>query len=242
MLDALDEICRASRDRGARVVVDAESQHFQPGIAKTAVYLMQKYNTDGYALIFHSYQAYLKGTPQRLAKDLARAVDEGWTIGIKVVRGAYMASDLRSLIHDTKTETDAAYDTIVQGLLCQEYAGFGGNTGRAFPSANLLLATHNKNSALAALRLHQQRTEMGLPTIPVQFAQLHGMSDEVSFSILRAGTSRGETPKVLKCSTWGGLDECLAYMSRRAIENKDAVSRTHEEYHALKKELRRRLW
>lgn len=83
---------------------------------------------------------------------------------------------------------------------------------------------------------------MGMLTVPVQFAQLHGMSDQVSFSLLRAGASGGEAYKVLKCSTWGGLDECLAYLTRRAIENKDAVSQTHDEYKALKTELRRRLW
>lgn len=243
MLDALDEICMASRKRQSRVVIDAESQHFQRGIAKTAVYLMRKYNKDSAgAIVFHTYQAYLKGTPQRLVKDLEHAAAEGWTAGVKIVRGAYIGSDARSLIHDTKQETDEAYDSMASGMIRQDLGGLGGNSDRPFPRAELLLAGHNKKSIMAAHRLHQQRTEWGFPTVPIVFAQLHGMSDEVSFSLLQAGSTPGNTPKVLKCSTWGKLDECVAYLARRAVENRDAVSRTKDEYSALKKELWRRVW
>ncbi|XHG01261.1 hypothetical protein AWENTII_004653 [Aspergillus wentii] len=240
MIDALEEICLKSRDRNARILIDAESQHFQWGILRVTLDLMRKYNRDGYALVYNTYQAYLKSTPTTLAKHLTAASEEGFTLGLKLVRGAYIASDKRSLIHDTKGNTDDAYDSIAQGALRQEIGEFGAPNGRPFPSVNLFLASHNKGSVVAAHQLHKQRTKDNLPTVPVAFAQLHGMSDEVSFGLLQMKGSDG-TPEVYKCSTWGGMGECLAYLLRRAIENRDAVSRTGDEYTALKAEVRRRI-
>ncbi|KAE8158603.1 FAD-linked oxidoreductase-like protein [Aspergillus tamarii] len=240
MIEALEEICQKCKDKGARILIDAESQHFQKGIARVTIDLMRKYNRDGYALVYNTYQAYLKSTPTTLATHLTAASQEGFTLGLKLVRGAYMASDDRSLIHDTKQNTDNAYNSIAQGALRQELGEFGASNGRPFPSVNLFLASHNKESVMAAHHLHQQRLAAKLPTVPVGFAQLHGMSDDVSFSLLQLKGPDG-SPQVYKCSTWGGMGECLAYLLRRAIENRDAVSRTQDEYRALKSEVGRRL-
>lgn len=239
MIDALDEICTKAKNRRVRILVDAESQHFQKGIARIALELMRKYNRDGYATVYNTYQAYLKSTPTRLANDLSAAQKDGFTLGLKLVRGAYIATDERTLIHDTKQDTDDAYNMIAQGALKRNIGEFGDQGSRAFPSVNLFLASHNKESVITAHNLHKQRMRSGLPTVPVRFAQLHGMSDEVSFSLLGLDDGDG-SPEVYKCSTWGGLGECLAYLLRRAIENRDAVLRTDSEYRALKTEAFRR--
>lgn len=70
-------------------------------------------------VVLHStYQAYLKSTPQRLLHDLEIASRNGFTLGVKLVRGAYLASEpRRDLIWDTKEQTDEAYDTITKALL-----------------------------------------------------------------------------------------------------------------------------
>lgn len=238
MMEALHEVCVRCKDRNVRILVDAESQHFQWGILRVTLDLMRKYNRNGYAAVYNTYQAYLKSTPDTLAKHLAAAQEEGFSLGLKLVRGAYITSDERSLIHDTKEDTDKAYDGIAQGALKRSIGAFGTTT--PFPSVNLFLASHNRNSVLAAHHLHKQRVAAGLPTVPVGFAQLHGMSDEVSFSLLQLKGSDG-TPEVYKCSTWGGMGECLAYLLRRAIENRDAVLRTSEELNALRAELKRRV-
>lgn len=240
MMDALHEICTRCRDRKAYILVDAESQHFQWGIFRVGLDLMRQYNRDGYAVIYNTYQAYLKSTASTLSKHLAAAYDEGFTLGLKVVRGAYLASDKRSLIHDTKADTDANYNSIAQGALTQKIGDFG--TSRPFPSVNLLLATHNKDSAVAAHQLHQQRVRANLPTVPVKFAQLQGMSDDVSFGLLALrGSGGGQGPEVYKCSTWGTMGECLAYLTRRAAENRDAASRTAGECAALRGEVMARV-
>lgn len=237
MVDALHEISRKCKDKKVRILVDAESHHFLSGILRVTLDLMREYNRDGYAVVYNTYQGYLKETPATIAKHLAAAKEEGFTLGLKLVRGAYIASDERSLIHDTKQDTDDAYNMIAQGALKQTIGDFGTKT--SFPSVNLFLASHNKASVIAAHQLHKQRLEAGLPTVPVGFGQLHGMSDEVSFSLLALKDKNGD-PEVYKCSTWGTMGECLAYLLRRAIENRDAVLRTTDEYDALKNEVKRR--
>lgn len=243
-VDAIDQVVRECKQRGARILIDAESQRFQAGILHIGVDMMRKYNTEGYAVVYNTYQAYLKSTPTSLTRHLAAAADEGFTLGLKLVRGAYLATDERSLIHDTKDATDAAYNDIASGALQQQLLGFGAAPGSShpFPSVNLLLATHNKKSAEKAHCLHQSRLRDRLPTVPVSFAQLHGMSDEVSFGLLaRKGGGGGAAPDVHKCSTWGTMTECIGYLSRRALENRDAASRTTDEYRALRREVWRRL-
>ncbi|KAL4975814.1 FAD-linked oxidoreductase-like protein [Aspergillus desertorum] len=219
ILSALDEISTRCAAKGVRILVDAESHHFLPGILRVTLDLMRKFNKDGHARIYNTYQAYLKSTPATIARHLQAASDEGFTLGLKLVRGAYIASDERSRIHDINADTDAAYNGIAQALF---------------------LASHNRESVMAAHALRQRRVKEGLPTVPVGFGQLHGMSDEVSFGLL-ALKKRGNEPMVYKCSTWGGLGECLAYLVRRAVENRDAVGRTGDEYRALKREVARRI-
>jgi hypothetical protein len=239
MLSALDEIATKCKSRGIQIIVDAESQHWQSGINLTTLELMRKFNTDGKAVIYNTYQAYLKSTPANVAAHLAEAQKDGFTLGLKLVRGAYILSDERALIHDTKQDTDDAYNGLAQGALRQHIGAFGST--KPFPSVNLFLASHNRDSVLAAHKLRQQRIEAGLPTVPVAFGQLHGMSDEVSFSLLAERDENGGAPEVLKCSTWGTMGECIGYLLRRAVENRDAVLRTKDEFEALRREAWRRV-
>lgn len=90
-MGALDEICSKCQARKSRILVDAEPQHFQRGIARVTVELMHKYNRDAYGLIYKTYQAYLKSTPATLAKHLAIVNGEGFTFGLNLVRGAYIS-------------------------------------------------------------------------------------------------------------------------------------------------------
>ncbi|KAF6811074.1 proline oxidase [Colletotrichum musicola] len=239
MLDALEEIATTCKQRGIKIIVDAESQHFQKAIDRVTLELMRKFNRDGYAAIYNTYQAYLKSTGSNILDHLAESSKDGFTLGLKLVRGAYILSDNRSRIHDTKQDTDDAYNSISQGAVRRHIGDFGGS--KPFPSVDLLLASHNKESLFAALRLHQQRTREGKPTVPIAFGQLHGMSDQVSFSLLQEKNEGFAGPDVFKCSTWGTMGECLAYLLRRAVENRDAVLRTSDEHAAVKSECWRRL-
>jgi hypothetical protein len=68
------------------------------------------------------------------------------------------------------------------------------------------------------------------------------MSDEVSFSLLAEKGGNRMPPEVLKCTTWGSMSECVGYLLRRAVENRDAVLRTEDEFAALRREARRRFF
>ncbi|KAG8159563.1 hypothetical protein KVR01_010200 [Diaporthe batatas] len=243
MLEVLDELCMECKKRNISMIVDAESQDYQVSIDNVTLELMRKFNQDGTAVVYNTYQAYLKKTPRNVVEHLTAAHKGGFTLGLKVVRGAYILSEERSFIHDTKEDTDQSYNSIAQGALKRQLGNVGrpGPDSVAFPSVKLLLCSHNKESLTEALNLHQDRMKNGLPTVPVAFAQLHGMSDAVSFSLLQHKIDGLPRPTVIKCSTWGTLGECLAYLLRRAVENKSAVMRTTDEHLALKQECWRRL-
>ncbi|KAG6368730.1 hypothetical protein INS49_002944 [Diaporthe citri] len=179
MLEILDALCIECKNRNISMIVDAESQDYQVSIDKVTLELMRKFNKDGTAVVYNTYQAYLKKTPRNVMDHLVEASKGGFTLGLKVVRGAYILSEKRSMIHDTKEDTDHSYNSIAQGALKRQLGDVGspGPGSVTFPSVKLLLCSHNKESLTDALSLHQHRVKNDLPTTPVAFAQLHGMSD-----------------------------------------------------------------
>ncbi|KAF5865259.1 proline dehydrogenase [Aspergillus alliaceus] len=240
---AVQDVCTRAIERNACIFVDAEQQSVQAGIDAVAIDLMRRYDENGNAVVYNTYQAYLKSTPGTALSHLGVAEREGFTLGVKLVRGAYINSEPRHLINDTNSKTDETYNAIAAGLLRRQYGPFG--VERQFPSTELYLATHNKESALAADSLYKERRTTGEPTTKVQYGQLLGMADEVSCRLLQlrddsSQAARKASPEVYKCLSWGALGDCLSYLLRRAVENRDAVGRTKQEYLALKVEVRRR--
>jgi hypothetical protein len=218
LASALDEMCAAAAKRGVGVLVDAEQAALQEGVDDWTIEYMRRYNKGSTAVVFNTYQMYLKRSTDTLERHLRAADREGWRLGVKLVRGAYLGSDPRHLIHDTKRDTDTAYDEAA-GMLIER-------------GVDTVVASHNKESVLRALnmmRLGTQRRREGL----LVFAQLMGMADELSLSLVGRAS-------VLKYAVWGSTGECVKYLLRRAEENKDAVGRTEENYAAVVQELRRR--
>lgn len=246
MENALLNICEEAISRNVNIFLDAEQQHVQPGIDKIALDLMRRYNRGDVSVVFNTYQAYLKSTANTLLEHLHRARHENFTIGVKLVRGAYMSTEPRHLIHDTKTETDASYNLLAEGLIQGQCDNWNQDKTFNSPKVQLFLATHNRLSTIKAQQLQLCRRKAGLPQIRIQYGQLLGMADEVSFTLLQMneqGLQNVGSPmnEVYKCLTWGTLGDCIFYLSRRANENKDAVSRTLAEYNSLKKEAFRRV-
>lgn len=245
MSAALREICSAAVERQARIFIDAEQQSVQPAIDNIALNLMKQFNIDGKTVVYNTYQAYLKSTPATVLAHLKLADEQKFTLGIKLVRGAYIAAEPRGLINDTKSDTDDSYNSIAEGVIKRRYGELG-NGEKPFPSAELFLATHNKESALLASTLINEQVAAGLPATRVQYGQLLGMADGVSCRLLQLGdndtvTSSSTAPEVFKCLSWGTLGDCLSYLFRRAVENRDAVGRTKEEYLQLRQEVFRRM-
>ncbi len=245
------EICDVAAKQDTRVWIDAEQQIFQTTIDAWTIDLMQHYNRNGKAQVYTTFQAYLKSTRTRIAQHLELAREEDWLLGIKLVRGAYIASEPRHLIHDTKAETDHAYNSIAKDLLSRTFPPSITDVSR-FPRVNLFLAGHNAHSVQMAYNLHRSRILDGLPTIPLEFGQLQGMADEVSCGLLQLCRHEVETknldaelaarvaPKAFKCLAWGSTGECMQFLVRRAVENRGSMDRTGEWAAGLRRELWRR--
>ena len=255
--DAVTEICQLAEARGVRLLFDAEQDAVQRGIDAWTLQFQKRYNksTVGKATVYGTYQAYLRSTPSTLARDLAVAKQEGFTLGVKLVRGAYMASDPRHLFWSTKEETDEAYNGIMEGLIQRKWnhvlkpTSESGSDGVA--EVAFVLASHNHETVKKAMLIRKDQTDRGVAKVDMAYGQLMGMADEVSCELVMAAKARGMTlfekrncagPKAYKYLVWGSVGECLKYLVRRAEENRDAVTRAKGTRIALRTELSRRLW
>lgn len=232
---ALHQICIEAKKKGVNVLIDAEQAKVQDGIDNWTLSLMRQYNTKDQAVVWNTYQMYARRTTDILQKHLQIAEAEGWRLGVKLVRGAYLGSDPRELLWSTKEETDAAYDGALRFLISGE------GTPGLFPSrptegkkVDLMVATHNKESISFARDL-EKRDGVGRCV----YAQLMGMADELSLGLVN-GANKGEV-EVYKYAVWGTVEECVKYLVRRAQENKDAVGRSKENREAVWEELKRRM-
>lgn len=244
---AMDDICLATREQGSRLWLDAEQQVLQHGLDDWAIEIMKKHNNSAQPLVYNTIQGYLKGSKANLDRHLTLASEGGFGVGIKLVRGAYIEHEIRSLIHDTKEETDQSYDLIADTMICRRMPE---GSKLDFPNTALFLATHNAASAVKAIAVYQKRLLANKPTVPLECGQIQGMADELSCELVqnyeRAMEQSREAnmpvPKAFKCMVWGSVAECMQYLHRRSIENKGAVERTQHMVTALKQELRRRIF
>ena len=255
---ATTEICDLAQARGVRLLFDAEQDAIQRGIDAWTVQFARRYNrmTLGKAIVYGTYQAYLRSTPTTLAHHLALAKDEGFTLGVKLVRGAYMGSDARDLFWSTKEETDKVYNGITEALLKRRWNSvlqplIEGAGGRISSEVAFVLASHNHESVQKAMAIRKEQTEKGDTKVDMAYGQLMGMADEVSCELVMAAKARGTVPfekteckgpKAYKYVVWGSVGECLKYLIRRAEENRDAVVRAKGTRIALRVELWRRIW
>ncbi|KAI7634759.1 proline dehydrogenase-like protein [Hortaea werneckii] len=264
MSEAMHAVCQAAAAKDISLLPAAEETWSLDGFHQWCLDLQRQYNTAGKSVVYSTYQAYLKQTPETVARHLQIAKDEGFTLGLKLVRGAYLGTEARSLIWDTIEGTHTSYDTIASALIHRRdnelVRPFNKSSGEGFwPSTNVMLATHNAVSVRLAQEHRRAQAARGEELTTLTFAQLQGMADEVSTSLIAAaraseqerqalGLSQEENfkrgavkEKVFKCTTWGTMHQCLNYLLRRAAENKDAASRTKDTRLAMGAELRRRV-
>lgn len=251
------EICDLATARGVRLLFDAEQEAVQGGIDAWTIDFQKRYNRTrpGKAVVYGTYQAYLRSTPATLARDLAAAKAGRFTLGVKLVRGAYLGSDPRHLFWRTKEDTDRVYDELAESLIRRTYGDvlipLYGEGNKKFPDVNLVLASHNHETVRKAMAVRREQLESGEERVDLVYGQLMGMADEVSCEVVQAGKSAQgldgygmkevDVPQAYKYLVWGTVGECVKYLLRRAEENRDAVVRTREGRSALKTELVRRL-
>ncbi|KAK6539495.1 proline dehydrogenase [Orbilia ellipsospora] len=240
-LTALDEICEAAQADGKQVklLFDAEQTRYQDAMDGYTLDLMRKYNPrNAIPTVYNTYQMYRKISPSNLKSHLELAKKEGFGFGAKVVRGAYLQSDPRDTFWSTREETDESYNSGIERLLTFENRSSGNAEGI---NVGVVVATHNQTSVTKAMNvLQRQKAENGMEGKSVTFAQLAGMADEVSMSVINGEANGWEKVNVVKYIPWGTMEECVKYLLRRADENKDSLKRTGETRRAAWQELWRR--
>lgn len=248
MWDAMTSACSAAAAKGVSLLPGAEEEVTNIGLEKWNLKLQKRYNTleHGRAVVYTTYQCYLKGISARLASHLALAQQGGYIAGVKLVRGAYLASEPRELIWETKEGTDKCYDSCAEAVVKQQWnlsvPAPKSNPSAPFPPVNIVLATHNLPSIQSAQAIRSSQLLAGKSALPrLTYAQLQGMADEISQSLIQPTAKRADPEaKIVKCMTFGTLTECLNFLLRRASENKEAAMRTEDTRRAMGKELWRR--
>ncbi|KAF2711916.1 carbapenem antibiotics biosynthesis protein card [Pleomassaria siparia CBS 279.74] len=250
MWTAINMACDAAAAKNVALLPSAEEESSNPGSEAWTLALQKKYNTpeQGRAVLYTTYQCYLKSISTRLAQHLAKAQKEGYIAGVKLVRGAYLTSEPRDLIWETKEGTDKNYDACAEAVLKQTWTSAvpapSTSPNSPFPPVNIVIATHNQASvqkaqAIRAAQLASSPSPQSLPRLT--YAQLQGMADEISQELVQDPAKIQDVQsKVVKCMTWGTTTQCLNYLMRRASENKEAAMRTEDTRKAMGRELFRR--
>lgn len=246
-VEAMARICDRAASKGCRIWIDAEQQVLQATIDQWTFDLMRQHNRLGdRVLVYNTIQAYLKSSREKLQHQLELSHKEGWRLGVKLVRGAYISNDERGRIHDTKAATDASYNGIVEDVLRGTFPAL---VGRQDANLDLLLAGHNSNTIRNATKLASDLAAHSKLKVVPEFAQLQGMADDIGCELLQvaddaehgtSSTGGAFKPRVYKCLTWGSIQECMQYLTRRLVENRGAADRMRVGAAEMRKELFRR--
>lgn len=226
--DRFDIICKAAFNAGTPVLVDAEESWIQDAVDQLVELMMSRYNKER-TIVYNTAQMYRHDRLQYIKDMKARADGGGYSIGVKLVRGAYMEKEREraenkgypSPIQPDKESTDRDYNAAQE--FCLEH----------LDSVALCSGTHNEESC-ALLVNAMDRKNVAKDDERIYFAQLLGMSDHISFNLADAGYN------VAKYVPYGPVKEVLPYLMRRASENRSIEGQTGRELSLLIKEKRRR--
>ncbi len=226
--DRVSQLCTEAAQRGVRIMIDAEETWLQDAIDELAEAQMRAHNRSG-ATVFTTAQLYRHDRLAYIQRITKRATEEGWVAGVKLVRGAYMEKEREraeaegrpSPIQPDKAATDRDFDAAIEFALAH------------LDHLHIVCGTHNEASTA---RLAKGMLAAGLSPEDsrVSFAQLLGMSDNLSFNLTHHGyTSAKYVP-------YGPLREAIPYLIRRAEENTSVGGQTSRELSLIRTELRRR--
>ncbi|KGE12887.1 proline dehydrogenase family protein [Sphingobacterium deserti] len=224
----IDKICKACYEADINVLIDAEHSWIQDTIDDFAREMMEKYNKEK-AIVYNTYQLYRHDKLASLKADFAYAQTQNFYLGAKIVRGAYMeierarAAEKRyeSPIQPNKTASDVDYNEAI--VFCLDHINRIG----------MMAGTHNEESSRI---LAEEVLKRGISpkNDHVYFAQLLGMSDNLSFNLAAAGFN------IAKYMPYGPVKAVMPYLFRRAQENTSVGGQTGRELNLIIKEKARR--
>lgn len=226
--DRVERICAKAYSLGIPVLIDAEETWLQNPIDSMAYEMMAKYNRER-AIVFSTLQMYCVTSLTHLREAFHNAAMHNYFLGIKLVRGAYMEKErARAMeksysdpIHATKQATDDAFNAAL--VYCIDHK----------QRVSVVCGSHNEYSN-QYLTILMEKHSMNHADNRVWFAQLLGMSDNISFNLSKAGYN------VAKYVPYGPVEVVMPYLLRRATENTSVAGQSSRELGLIRKELARR--
>ena len=221
-------ICDVAQEKGVGILIDAEETWIQDPIDRLALELMGIYNKEK-VIVYNTYQLYRNDRFSFLQLSHRIAKEQGFLLGAKLVRGAYMEKERAraqqmnypSPIHVDKASTDKDFDAAAK--YCIEN----------LDSISLLLASHNEQSNIQIAN-EMARLNLSNDFKKVHFSQLYGMGDHITFNMAVKGYN------VSKYLPFGPICEVIPYLMRRAEENSSVNGQTNKELVMINTELARR--
>ena len=222
-----DAVAKKAYENDVPLLIDAEESWMQTAADDLIEKMMVKYNKKR-AIVFGTLQMYRWDRLDYLKSLHQRAQEQGFFVGMKLVRGAYMEKEREraeekgytSPICASKQETDDNYDAAVTYMMeNKDMAIYEG--------------THNEKSTLHLIAL-AEKLNISKDDNRMWFGQLYGMSDHISYNLGALGYN------VSKYLPFGPVRDVMPYLIRRAEENTSVAGQTSRELKLLKAERRRR--
>ncbi|HEX8576755.1 MAG TPA: proline dehydrogenase family protein [Flavobacterium sp.] len=223
-----DLVCKTAFEKNIALLIDGEESWMQDAADALVTKMMQRYNKEK-PIVFNTLQMYRWDRLDYLKKLHQQAQQEGFYIGMKLVRGAYMEKENRRAeekgyptpICASKEATDNNFDAAVAYMI------------QHLDIMSVFAGTHNEESSYMLMELMQQNgIEKGDNRI--WFGQLYGMSDNISYNLAANGYNNA------KYLPFGPVRDVMPYLIRRAEENTSVAGQTSRELTLIKKERNRR--
>jgi proline dehydrogenase len=228
VVERFDKVCKAAYEKDVALLIDGEESWMQDAADDLVTEMMRKYNKEK-AIVFNTLQLYRWDRLDYLKKLHEQAQADGFYIGMKLVRGAYMEKENKRAeekgyptpICESKEATDNNYDKTVAYMMehLDKMAIFAG--------------THNELSSYKLMELMEAKGVLKNDN-RIWFGQLYGMSDNISYNLA------AHSYNVAKYLPFGPVRDVMPYLIRRAEENTSVAGQTSRELNLLKIERSRR--
>lgn len=226
--ERFDSICKTAHQKDVALLIDAEESWMQDAADDLVEEMMRQYNKEK-VIVFNTLQMYRWDRMDYLKSLHERAKADGFYIGMKLVRGAYMEKEHKRAeengyptpICATKQATDDNYNAAVDYMM------------QHIDRMAIFAGTHNEESSY---KLMEMMSGNGISKNDQRlwFGQLYGMSDNISYNLAAHGYN------VAKYLPFGPVRDVMPYLIRRAEENTSVAGQTSRELNLLKTERERR--
>lgn len=228
IVDRVEQLCEAAKRHNISLFFDAEESWIQRPLDVIIREMMAEYNQEK-VVIYNTYQLYLSNRFEQLKEHYKDAMESGFKLGVKLVRGAYMEKERErarkmnypSPVHKDKAAVDVDYNKGLRYCL------------NDVKNIAICAATHNEESCMYFAQ------EIAASKIPndhphLMFAQLLGMGENLTFNLANHGFHAA------KLVPFGPVRDVIPYLIRRAQENSSAEGQMSRELSLLQKEIERR--